>query len=101
MRAILHEQAEAELQDAARWYNRRVVGLGEQFLSAAIDAFIEIEKHPGRFPLDPLSTDEHELHRYRLDRFPYSLIYRRRKDQLLIVAISHTAREPGYWRDRI
>jgi len=101
MRALLHEQAEAELLDAARWYNRRVSGLGEQFLSAVIDALLEIEKHPARFPFDPLSSDAHELRRYRLTRFPYHLIYRRRIDQLLVIAIAHTAREPGYWRDRV
>jgi hypothetical protein len=33
-------------------------------------------------------------------RFPYKIVYRERADDLYIVAIAHTSRRPGYWKDR-
>jgi len=56
MKLTLHPEAEKELQAAAQWYENRVMGLGEIFLSEAIDAFIAIEKHPERFAR-PLSDE--------------------------------------------
>ena len=37
----------------------------------------------------------------RVRRFPYLLIFRRQSaDVLMIVAVAHTSRRPGYWRHR-
>jgi hypothetical protein len=48
MKVRLHPDADEELQAAAQWYEDRVAGLGERFLTQAIDALAEIEKHPRR-----------------------------------------------------
>jgi len=34
-------------------------------------------------------------------RFPYAVIYLVEADRLVIVAIAHHSREPGYWLDRL
>ena len=41
MTIIYHPEAEAELIDAAQYYNRRIPGLGADFL-AAVDAAAEL-----------------------------------------------------------
>ncbi|MEW6688102.1 MAG: type II toxin-antitoxin system RelE/ParE family toxin [Pseudomonadota bacterium] len=33
-------------------------------------------------------------------RFPYSIVYRHDPDFILIVAVAHQRRRPGYWRGR-
>ena len=33
--------------------------------------------------------------------YPYLLVYRVRGDILQVIAIAHTSRRPGYWRDRL
>lgn len=33
--------------------------------------------------------------------FPYRVIYFARDDLLMIVAVAHTKRRPGYWRERL
>jgi toxin ParE1/3/4 len=41
------------------------------------------------------------IHRsFKLRRFPYSIIYRISAEELVIVAVAHTLRRPGYWRSR-
>lgn len=37
----------------------------------------------------------------RLVRYPYCIIYRDENETILIMAIAHTKRRPGYWRDRL
>jgi len=35
-----------------------------------------------------------------LDRFPYSVVYRVRTSELLVIAFAHQRRRPNYWRHR-
>jgi hypothetical protein len=36
-----------------------------------------------------------------LTRYPYSVVYRIDPDgNVLVVAVAHSSREPGYWQDR-
>ena len=39
--------------------------------------------------------------RILLDRFPYQLIYRVEGDEIVIYAVAHQKRRPGYWRKRV
>jgi hypothetical protein len=36
-----------------------------------------------------------------LRRFPYDVVVIERDDNMLIVAVAHHSRKPGYWQDRI
>jgi len=36
-----------------------------------------------------------------LTRFPYLVIYAPLPDELLVLAVGHQHRRPGYWRDRV
>ena len=100
MRAGLHPEAELELQAAAQWYEQRVAGLGERFLSEAIDAFIAIERHPNRFARTRYRTAR-QVRQRSLDHFPYLVVYEVREAEGLVVAVAHAAQRPGYWRDRL
>ena len=35
-----------------------------------------------------------------LKKFPFRIVYRSIGDRVLVVAIAHAKRRPGYWRDR-
>jgi len=39
--------------------------------------------------------------RCRPQNFPYGVIYRVLGDEILIVAVAHLSREPGYWKSRM
>ena len=37
---------------------------------------------------------------YRMPNFPYSLIYRVAEEEVILVALAHHRRRPGYWQKR-
>jgi plasmid stabilization system protein ParE len=39
--------------------------------------------------------------RILLQRFPYQLVYRVEGDEIVIYAVAHQKRRPGYWRKRV
>jgi hypothetical protein len=100
MRARLHPDADRELQAAAQWYEDQVSGLGAQFLAEAIDALTDIERHPRRFARVGGRT-RREIRRRLLAHFPYRVVYEVREDECVVVAVTHTSRRPGYWKDRL
>lgn len=42
----------------------------------------------------------HGTRQILLDRFPFTLYYRIRGEVVMIVAVAHQKRRPGYWRSR-
>jgi plasmid stabilization system protein ParE len=100
MTLTLHPDADGELMAAAQFYEHQRAGLGERFLSDALDAFRQIELHPARFPLVILKT-RREIRRRLFEHFPYAAIYQVLGDRVIVAAITHSARRPAYWRSRI
>lgn len=91
----IHVDAERELNAAAIFYEKRVEGLGQQFLDEFEGAISQIQKFPEAYP-----TYEEEYRRYLLKRFPFSVVYRIDGDNLFIIAIAHLKRKPKYWETR-
>jgi toxin ParE1/3/4 len=42
-----------------------------------------------------------ELRRFLLKVFPYRIIYRVQGEEIVVYAVAHVRRRPGYWRKRI
>jgi toxin ParE1/3/4 len=92
--------AEEEFHAAASWYEKQRAGLGFEFLDAVDVAMQEIANAPQRFPpLEFGSTDE-SVRRLMLERFPYLVIFEILEGEVLVLAVAHTSRKPGYWKDR-
>jgi toxin ParE1/3/4 len=96
MRIIYHPEAEAELIEAAQFYNRRVPGLGADFLDTVDGAVSLILEAPKRWRIV-----ERDVRRYLLPRFPFALIYRVCPGHLRILAVKHHSRRPDYWMKRL
>jgi toxin ParE1/3/4 len=96
MRLIHHPDAEAELIEAAQFYERRVPGLGAQFLDG-VDAGVRVlQQAPQRWRI--LEAD---VRRYLISQFPYAIYYRALPDEIRILAFKHHSRHPDYWRYRL
>jgi plasmid stabilization system protein ParE len=93
---ILAPEAEDDLAEAYGWYERRRIGLGEDFLEC-VDACIQrIRRHPG------LGKPIHQSYRRALvRRFPYAVFYEYENNTIIVYCIFHTARDPTKWRQRL
>ena len=94
-RAEFHPAAEDELLAAARYYESQAQNLGLEFISA-VEA---TRDHICQFPDSGRPFGQH-LRRFLVRRFPYTVIYRAEPARVLILAVAHARRKPGYWRDR-
>jgi plasmid stabilization system protein ParE len=90
------EIAESELDDAIRWYQAQAPGLGEAFLLEVMTTARRIARYPGAWQLL-----EQDIRRCRLTRFPYGLIYAVERNDIVVLAVAHLHRKPGYWRERV
>jgi plasmid stabilization system protein ParE len=99
-RAIeFHEAARDELREAARWYEARLEGLGEEFLEA-VEAALE-RVACGELPgLAPQEQGRPETRRLLMQRFPYAIHFDMGEGSLFVWAVAHEKRRPGYWRRR-
>jgi hypothetical protein len=39
--------------------------------------------------------------RLLLKRFPYDIVVRELPEEIIVVAVAHQSRRPGYWQDRL
>lgn len=86
--------ASAEFADAVRWYEQKRTGLGGEFFDAVTTTIESIRSRP------EIGTAAGRTRSWLLSRFPYRVIYRVRREDIYIVAIAHTSRRPGYWKNR-
>jgi len=94
------QEAEKELLAATLWYEDRQEGLGTAFSNQVFETIARVGKEPLRYAVYEGKKLDRELRRAMVDRFPYVLIFEIRKSEVLIVAIVHTSRRPGFWQDR-
>ncbi len=90
-----HPEADAELEEAALFYESRLAGLGKSF-AAEVERTIALVRE---FP-EAGSQVGPRRRRVLVARFPYSIVYRQDSDAIVIVAVAHQRRRPGYWRRR-
>jgi len=84
-----------ELDTSVTWYAARS-GLAVSGFAHAIDAALDsIAADPERFPR---VTTQHRA--CTVQGFPFQVIYRDHPDRILVVAIAHAKRRPGYWKTR-
>ena len=87
--------AATDFTESLCWYAERSPELALQFESEIDGALSRISDSPDRFP----AFDDR--HRYlQMRRFPYLIIYRQHGNTTTIIAVAHTSRAPGFWRDR-
>lgn len=97
MNLRLHSQAEAEVAEAAAHYEA-ISPVLRDGLEAELTRALRLL---AEFPLigAPLSSGR-GLRRLVVDRFPYTLIYHTDGADLIVLAVAHQSRRPGYWRAR-
>ena len=88
--------AREEFLAEVAYYKRVSPGQGARF-SAAVE---EATARALAFPL--AGSPWHQgIRRVALKKFPFSIFYRPEADSVVIFAVAHHSRLPGYWRNRV
>lgn len=81
--------------EAAKWYEGQQADLGKRFLTCIQDSINRIALNPLLYPFF-----EGAVRRCLVKTFPFGILFRADKDTLMIMAVMHLHREPGYWQNR-
>ena len=92
---IFLPEAEQEMLEAAIYYQSQSLGLGLDYLSEVERAIQAIAESPTTWPV----IDD-ELRRRLVRRFPFGVLYRIEPQEIVIIAVAHLRRKPGYWKGR-
>jgi plasmid stabilization system protein ParE len=90
------EPAEAELLEAISYYSAIRAELGLRFEQAVASAVRGAAARPERGAPRSKNT-----RRWLVDGFPFGVIYREDREEILVVAVAHQRRKPGYWARRL
>ena len=96
MRIEFLEAAGAEYRATVDYYGEENPGLGDEFADEIARTLARIVAFP-----DAWQKLSRRTRRCRTERFPYGVVYQKRGDLILVVAVMHLKREPGYWGERL
>ena len=96
MRLDFHPEALLEFEEAITFYNERGRDLGRRFAREVRVTTGKIEATPERW-----RVIESDVRRCLVRVFPYAVLYAVERDCILILAVMHARRQPGYWRCRL
>ena len=97
MNLRIHRLAVAEIDHEVDYYESCSAGLGDE-LEDDIDAVLETIL---QFPhAAPQWRDRPDRRVAVLDRFPFTLVYQVKENEIVILARAHMSRRPGYWSRR-
>ena len=88
--------AQEEMTAAARYYQAQSTSLGTEFLAEVERTIAAIVSHPKAAP-----KVKKDIRRRLLKWFPFGILYIATVDEIVVLAVMHLRRRPGYWQDRL
>jgi plasmid stabilization system protein ParE len=92
-RLVIRPEAEADVAEAARWYEDRWQGLGTEFVEEVDRTLAAIAEDAFRYARIRASA-----RRALTRRFPYAIFFVVQNDEATVLAVLHTSRRPGTWQ---
>ncbi len=90
---VVEQRAADEIDEIVNYYEDTQEGLGIAFQLALKSAFQVIRRSPDAFGYNTLT----KCRTYKLKRFPHIVHYRHEEHAVLVMAVAHPKRQPGYW----
>ncbi len=88
--------ADAELTEAREWYSHQRQDLDLEFMECIDHALSRVASTPYAFPIVYRS-----LRRVVVQRFPFVMMYELADDEILVIAVFHSRRNPESWTARV
>ena len=92
MNIEISEFAHEESDEAVLFYELQQRGLGLRFRGEVRKSIDRIKRHPKAWPIE-----RGEVRRCFVYKFPYKVLYSVQNSNIIILAIAHQHRKPGYW----
>ena len=89
LKIVFRAKARKDVANAVTWYEARRSGLGEQFLLEMQRCLGSIAMNPARFP-----SIHPSFRQAPMRRFPYVVVYRPLKNEVVIMRVFHTKQDP-------
>jgi plasmid stabilization system protein ParE len=97
MRVKFHPEARRDVREGRDFYRRRSPIAAIAFAHEVDTAIARIKEAPLRF-----AENEYGTRSFTFPwRFPYTIVYKVMDTTIVIVAVAHHSKEPGYWRARV
>jgi toxin ParE1/3/4 len=90
-----HPDAERELQDATIWYDHQRKGLGAEMFLCVDESIARILDNPLQYPMI-----HKNIRRTVVRRFPFAIFFEVDENEIRIIAIFHSRRNPDRWKSR-
>jgi toxin ParE1/3/4 len=94
-RLIIRADAEADITNAAIWYQNQQSGLAEEFLTEIGAAIERAATNPRQYPR---LRRKPEVRRISTKRFPYRIFFILRPDAIVVFRVLHSARHDRQWK---
>jgi plasmid stabilization system protein ParE len=91
-----HPAAAQEAESTYDWYAARNPAAAHGFREEPRQAIDVVAANPHAW-----SRYGNRARRYLFPRYPFSLVYVLRGDDIEVIAVAHGRRRPGYWRSRL
>ena len=95
-RHAFHRAAEEEYVQAVEYYAHIEPELGRRLYDEVERLIRDIRRQPERF-----RWFDSPIRRHFSDVFPYAVLYVDQPERVLIIAVMHMKRRPGYWKERL
>ncbi|HEU0032133.1 MAG TPA: type II toxin-antitoxin system RelE/ParE family toxin [Kofleriaceae bacterium] len=96
-----HPAAERELDEAIEHDEAELPGRGLRLEQQIARLVLRLRRFSVSAPIWPGLDSVHEVRRAKVRRHPFLVVYMVHLDQLVILAVAHTKKKPGYWASRI
>ncbi len=90
-KVIITPLAHLDEENAYVWYEEKLIGLGDDFLTALENANRKISENPTHFSF---IDSNKEIRDYLLPRFPFLIAFRIKKDAKETITIHHAKKHP-------
>lgn len=90
-----------EIAAAAQWFNEQSPGLGDEFWRLTERQLALVEENPQRFGKSEFAGPSCDLRFAYVERFRYVVHFAIEPDEVVVLAVAHAARRPGYWLLRL
>jgi plasmid stabilization system protein ParE len=92
---VFHPEALTEYAEAVQYYTEQRIEVAQAFINSIEDTVYRIREAPTRY-----AAIYDDVRRCMAKKFPYGILYTIEQDYILILAVMHCSREPGYWKSR-